>query len=365
MRAAAAILAAVAAACALFAPARPADAPLWPGSAFTARDRDAAVVRGLQYLGSAARDPAVFSDYGPDLTGAFYLIATTSARARLRALAWDLGRERAAEWRRLYPAMPADASPEGVFGLLSGADAAERFGFPDPAFRRAVAAAARRFTAVEFHDWDPVREPPPADVPEPCGRCGRSSPRGATRCDRCAQPLAIRSRHDVWMDALILAYTGDQYGVTLGCSWKDVVRWLPRLRPYPRKGSVPDHYHDDALYAVTHLIYTYNGYGAHRVSRDCLPDEFAYLRENLQQSLAEGDAETLGEMLDTLRAFGLGLSDPGIRAGFDFLLRQQNSDGSWGSTAEPDPYVRYHTTWTAVDGLREYRWSRVLPCLEP
>jgi hypothetical protein len=54
-----------------------------------------------------------------------------------------------------------------------------------------------------------------------------------------------------------------------------------------------------------------------------------------------------------------------MRSGFDFLLSRQNPDGSWGITKTTDIDRRYHSTWTAVDGLREYRWTRVLPCVAP
>jgi hypothetical protein len=38
-------------------------------------------------------------------------------------------------------------------------------------------------------------------------------------------------------------------------------------------------------------------------------------------------------------------------------LSSQNADGSWGDVHEPDVHKRYHTAWTAIDGLREYAWS--------
>jgi hypothetical protein len=38
-------------------------------------------------------------------------------------------------------------------------------------------------------------------------------------------------------------------------------------------------------------------------------------------------------------------------------LASQNADGSWGDTGEPDVHTRYHTAWTAIDGLRDYAWS--------
>jgi hypothetical protein len=40
----------------------------------------------------------------------------------------------------------------------------------------------------------------------------------------------------------------------------------------------------------------------------------------------------------------------------DYLLATQNPDGSWGDVEAEDIYDRYHPTWTAIDGLREYAW---------
>jgi squalene cyclase len=70
----------------------------------------------------------------------------------------------------------------------------------------------------------------------------------------------------------------------------------------------------------------------------------------------------MGEFLDSLRAFGLDFSDRLIRTGIEYLLASQNRDGSWGEQAGVSTYARYHPTWTAIDGLRDYRWEQVLPC---
>ncbi len=64
----------------------------------------------------------------------------------------------------------------------------------------------------------------------------------------------------------------------------------------------------------------------------------------------------MGEFLDSLRAFGLEDTHPLIRTGVEFLLSSQNADGSWGDPGAKDVYHRYHPTWTAIDGLRQYRW---------
>lgn len=64
----------------------------------------------------------------------------------------------------------------------------------------------------------------------------------------------------------------------------------------------------------------------------------------------------LGEMMDSLRAFGVNETDPALRAAIDFYLTQQNTDGSWGDMHAPDIYDRYHPTWNAVAGLSHYAW---------
>jgi hypothetical protein len=76
----------------------------------------------------------------------------------------------------------------------------------------------------------------------------------------------------------------------------------------------------------------------------------------LEEAVITDDPEMMGEFLDALRAFGLTDEHPLIRRGVDYLLARQNADGSWGECEEGDLYNLYHPTWTAIDGLREYRW---------
>lgn len=66
---------------------------------------------------------------------------------------------------------------------------------------------------------------------------------------------------------------------------------------------------------------------------------------------------TTGEFLDTLKAFGAMDDDPLLSAGVEFVLSTQNKDGSWGDVTDKDIYQRYHPTWTAVDGLRDYAFQ--------
>jgi len=81
------------------------------------------------------------------------------------------------------------------------------------------------------------------------------------------------------------------------------------------------------------------------------------LRENLERSITDNDPETTGEFVDTLKSFGLTGQDPLIGKGVEFIMRTQHADGSWGDRSDNDPYVAYHSTWTAINGLMDYAWA--------
>jgi hypothetical protein len=362
MRAVLAVLALAAAAAWIGAAGNPSrGTPLWPGARFTVEQRDRAVQRGLNFIYfSIARNPKDFPEWGHDLLSAFYNIAETSANPELRRVARSMGYERALEWRRLHPAVPANVDSDDICDLVYGHDAATRLGVPDPRMQTMLEQAAVRFTPYDYLWFDPAREPPPADVPELC-KCGHQNERGATVCTRCGAKLTMRNRYELFQDALIGTYTGDRAGIALGGHYRDVLRWLPSFRPYPPPTARYSDY-CAGVYAITHVVYTYNDYSQFRISPDCFPQEFEHLKTHLRQAEADRDPETMGEYLDTLRAFGLTLNDGIIRAGFDYLLASQNPDGSWGDRKDPNPYGRYHPTWTAIDGIRDYRWTRVLPC---
>jgi hypothetical protein len=112
----------------------------------------------------------------------------------------------------------------------------------------------------------------------------------------------------------------------------------------------------EAIYAVTHVVYTLNDYNTYRLSARRLPAEFAFLKANVAAACARNDPEVLGELLDALKAFGLRANHPLVFQGTKFLLENQNEDGSWGDPHEQNIRTRLHTTWTAIDGLRDFAW---------
>lgn len=336
--------------------------PLWPGARYTLEDRDRAIQRGLNFIYySIARKPEPFHEWGHDLLSCFYNIAATSSDPELRRMAWRMGRERAIEWRRINP-LPAKPSADDVSYLIAGTDAAERLGVPDPRMRARLRGAAARFSAFDFLLFDPVREPPPADLPVQCPRCGLQNARGAAVCARCGARLKMRDRYDIFQDALICTYTGDRAGITEGAHFRDVLQWLPAMHPYPQRAPGNDDHYYSGVYTATHVVYTCNDYSQEMLSPACFPEEFEHLQRNLREAIADKDPETMGEYLDSLRAFGLTLRDRIIQIGIEYVLSAQNRDGSWGDVTDTDAYARYHPTWTAIDGLRDYRWTRVLPC---
>jgi hypothetical protein len=331
--------------------------PLWKGSRFSEDDRARAVRRGIRFIYATARDERNFETYGSDYLWCFYSVGASVRDAGVRRMAWRMGRERARVWRLEHRELPSGADAATVMDFVFGNDAADSLGVRDGGKLKAqLSRAAAGFGARDYLLFDPSNEPPPADVPEACEFDGRESARGSKACARCGRPLKMRSRYDVWYDALITAYTGERSGVRLGAAYADVLKWLPSLRPYrgSEGGANPDFY--DTVYAVTHVVYTLNDYGQYSLSPRRLPQEFEFLRANLREAVARDDADMLGEFVDSLRAFGLGEDDEEIRRGMEYLLTHQNPDGSWGDAGERDIYHRYHPTWNAVAALSEYAW---------
>lgn len=317
--------------------------------------RERAIRKGLDFIYRVACDSRYFADYGSDLVSCFYFISATSQDAQLRRLARRMGRERAEEWRRNYPALPKKVDADVITDFAHGSYAAHRLGRRDEALKREMRRAAVRFSPQDYLWFDPSVEPPPSDVPEVC-ECGVYNQRGRKTCRRCRRRLKMTSRYWVYMDALVKSYTGERYGVTIGAPFASVIKWLPSMRPYHTKEQKDDPEFYEKIYAITHVVYTLNDYSLYRLSPRWLPEEYEYLKAGLRQALATDDPEMLGEIMDSLRAFGMTSRHPLIREGMEYLMARQNADGSWGDLETENIYQRYHPTWTAMDGLREYRW---------
>lgn len=320
------------------------------------RLRDAAIQRGVDFIYRMSRKQKCFAGYGSFLICCFTLLAATSRNPKLRVQGRDHAKQLLLRWSNTHQSVPADASPDLLFEFVLVLYAKRRLGLHDSAGAKSVALATRNFSASDLLGFDPRQEPPPDDLSYPCD-CAFQNPRGRKTCKQCKRRLRIRTRYNVWMEALANTYVAQRCGVLFGAGYEDVLRWLPVMRPYPTC-EVDEEVLRDAIYAVTHIVYTLNDYGTYRLSPRRLPREFAFLKANVATSCTRNDPEALGELLDSLKAFGLNDTHPLITRGTKYLLARQNDDGSWGDPHENNIRTRCHTTWTAIDGLRANAWRR-------
>ena len=288
-------------------------------------DRRAAIQRGLNFIYSVGSDDQNLEDYGGDLLWCFYSVWHTSSDRELSDTAARMGRELAQRWRKLNSQVPPQTTAGNIYRMILGAYAADRLGVRDPGFKAELRKAVRRFNAKDFLGFDAVLESP-----------GQND-----------------NRYDIWSGALITSYFGDAYGIRLGARYRDVLKWMPCLRPYDGHNEDVDF---DTFYAVTHLIYTLNRYSERKIAPSLLPDEFAYLRHKLAEAIKEDDPEMVGEALDTLRAAGFE-NDPEVEKAMQYLIEHQRPDGTWAGDRD-DVYTEYHSAWTGIDGLRDYRFRR-------
>jgi hypothetical protein len=197
-------------------------------------------------------------------------------------------------------------------------------GIKDPGLKAELRKAAVRYTAKDYLGFDAPNEPPNLNDPE---------------------------RYDKWSGALIYTFFADAYGVALGARYQDVVQWLPRLRPY-LEGD--DSLEFDEFYAITHLIYTLNRYNERRISPRFLHDEVEFLKRRMSEAIDDDDPEMVAEGMDCLKSLEME-NDPLVLQGQQYLISSQRPDGAWAGDAD-DIYTEYHSAWTGIDGLRDYRF---------
>ena len=313
-----------------------------------------AIKRGLDFIYRVASTPEGFGSYGSLLVCCFALVGATSRDAKLRQLAKSRGQKLARRWKRLHPVVPIDADTDLLFDCVMISYALSRLGLKDVGLMAQLKVAATRFSAQELLGFHPASEPPPDDLPYQCD-CGFQNQRGRKTCRHCKRRLEFQSRYRVWMEALSNTYVGERCGVIFGAPYRDVIKWRRRMRPYQFDGQQDVEFLRDTIYAVTHIVYTLNDYNTYRVRPGWLPQEFEFLQANVDSAIERNDPEVLGELLDSLKAFGLRDTHPLIQRGTKFLLARQNEDGSWGEAVE-SIRTRCHTTWTAIDGLRKHAW---------
>src|SRR5947209_11531616 len=149
-------------------PAGAAAPPIWPGARFSRHDRDRAIRRGLHFIYRVAKKPKSFREHGDDILWCFYSLSATAPDPWLKHNAWRMGRERAHQWRRDNPRVPANANADDIASLVYGSHGADCLGIRDDGMKPALAEAARRFSAIDFLRFDPAKGAIPNDIPEQC-----------------------------------------------------------------------------------------------------------------------------------------------------------------------------------------------------
>lgn len=281
--------------------------------------------RGLQLLRRIADRKSTFAKYSGHLLLAFYFIATTSRDEGLRRTALIAGRDRARFWKQQWYRKRRRLDAATVVDEICASYAAEQLGIRHRKIRGDLEAAAACYSPRQLLGFDP--------------RSGRI-------------PRDARGRYEAWYVALINIYFCERWGLRLPVGYSDVMRLLPLLQPYPRPRS--RHYRD-AIYAVTHIVYTLNDYSRSRLPARLVRRERAFLRASMPWAIRRGEADTVGEIVDSLAGCGIADTDPLMMQGRAFILEQQHADGGWGDA--DDEYGRFHSVWTCIDGLRDYSWS--------
>ncbi len=248
-----------------------------------ARARQRAVLKGMQFIASACVQEDVLLYLGTSLLYSLGSLARTAADADLRTWARTLGRHAFRVWEQacLAHADPDDSDwvGEAVRGYAAGTSLGLRRDSMRPYLRR----AARKFDSTTMIGFDAHVGPPP-----------------------CTQRGAYRT----WCVGLTSAWCGEGFGVPLGVRYGAVLRWLPRMRDYHLAWNGEPGTFEEVAYAVTHVVYTLNDYGRWLLDPRWLPTEYLFLRGALPVALELGNADLVGELLDSLRAFGVTDADP-------------------------------------------------------
>lgn len=311
----------------------------------------------MRFLSVISASPDHLAYLGSGLLYFCRSLALTSPNAGLRSQAIYLGHLGFQAWKANCGTLPARPDADTIGEFVRGYGAAESIGLRSNRLKGRLAVEAKRFGAGDFLGFD-VRQPPPHDVPEAC-ECGTWNIRRKRICanPNCRAPLQRMTVWKTWSLALTAAYCGERYGVPLGARYRDVLRWLPTMRPYRLSAQRFHREFYDAAYAVTHVVYTLNDYGRFLLDANWLPWEYEFLRTHLETAFDLDDPDMVGEFVDTIRAFGVPDSDPQVCRGFTYLLDSQNRDGSWGTWDGNSLYVGFHATWAAIDGLRDFAWT--------
>ena len=233
--------------------------------------------------------------------------------------------------------------PSEVMEVVTGMYCMERVGIRHD-LKAEVAAfleSNAAFGVAEYFGWNPIgNEGLPPD-----GQGGRET----------ISDTEV-SRYRLFSSSLIHAFYADRVGLTLGCPYVEIFKWLPTLRPYKGPSDLSWEEYVDQCYLVTHVIFTTNNWGELRLSPSHFPHEYFFLRSHLPVHIYLRDVHLIAEFVESLRCFGCSDDDPLIRQGMRVLLDKQTSQGLWDDTGNLEPYRTYHATMCSAQALLAHKF---------
>ncbi len=291
---------------------------LWPDSKWTDADLEAAWLAGLQWL--ALRVPRADLGELSDLLQAFFIYSRSARRPTVRRLARSLFDRTVKRYVRLWREHSRISNLDEFYDAVSALYYLRRVGSVPDGMQQKMAVTMARWSEREL----------------------------------------LRSKEGPWhetaarlLDTLVDFYFLDAVGLRPPVDYKKVVRTALRW-PFRLALQSNPRAFETETYLATHLVYVLSDFETKPVAGSRVAPLRRYLEGAASFYVQMGDMETLGEIVDCLKILGSSYRSPVIRRSVGALLRAQRPDGSWHDDSG-DSYTRYHTTWTALSGLMEYR----------
>lgn len=283
--------------------------------------RRASYVKAYNWMVKDSKKPERMAEYGSDFLQFFYEIKSSAADKDLRERAAKDGLDQAKRCLAYFKKKKDLVLVEEVTEAIAFLALAREFGVKkEAAFLYSKVNVAMK--TMSFRALFNIRKGERSDDPE----------------DLC--------------DAVIAFHFARRAGLQEGAGLK----WaMGQARAYKYNNKIDD---EDVLLAqdnlVTHVIYVMSDYGRVTLKASNYKAELAYMRDAFKRVYKEEDVEGVAEFIDSSRILGIKDSDPMIKKGLAWLLSVQKADGSFG---DGDEYDIYHSTWTALNALRPFRFQ--------
>ncbi len=297
---------------------------VWASRATGPDERSAAVWAAFEWMVEQGRRDVVIEEYGSDFMEFFYELATSADDPRLRARAMTEGR---AVTMRTIAATRDARNATGAIDLISTASLAPEFDVRSASLDRLSSEASRKFTFRALYSLEPGEDS--ADAGEICD---------AIICLHFARRARLLD------------------GEALEWAMSEAEQFV-----YGDPARMDPDENIDQMNLVTHVVYVLSDYGRLSLAGCSMGFEREYMLRGLPRLVREGEVEMASEFVDSLRILGVGDEEPVVGQAIEWLLDIQNPDGSFGDPEAQDFYVRYHSTWTALNALRRFEFDGTGP----